>query len=66
MTDITALKDEIRKLNARATARKMDLHDLSEDLPAGWERIPAVAQETYEAFTLLAAKRAQLKALETA
>ena len=66
MTDAAALKDEIRKLNARATAKKMDLHDLSEELPVNWERIPAVAQETYEAFRLLAEKRAALKALETA
>lgn len=33
MSDIDALKDEIKKLNARATAKKMDLHDLSEELP---------------------------------
>ena len=66
MTDVSALKDEIKKLNARATAKKMDLHDLSEELPVSWERIPEVAQETYEAFKLLAEKRAQLKALENA
>ncbi len=66
MSEADALKDEIKKLNARATAKKMDLHDLSEELPAGWERIPEVAQETYDAFKLLAEKRAQLKALETA
>lgn len=66
MTDAATLKDEIKKLNARATAKKMDLHDLSEELPVSWERIPEVAQETFEAFKLLAEKRAQLKALETA
>jgi len=66
MTDAATLKDEIKKLNARATAKKMDLHDLSEELPVSWERIPEVARETYEAFKLLAEKRAQLKALETA
>ncbi|HYG87259.1 MAG TPA: CCE_0567 family metalloprotein [Azospirillum sp.] len=66
MTDIAALKDEIKKLNARATAKKMDLHDLSEELPVSWERIPEVAQETFDAFKLLAEKRARLKALETA
>lgn len=66
MTDVSALKDEIKKLNARATAKKMDLHDLSEELPVSWERIPQVAQETFDAFKLLAEKRAQLKALETA
>lgn len=66
MSDAAALKDEIKKLNARATAKKMDLHDLSEELPVSWERIPEVAQETYDAFKLLAEKRAELKALETA
>ncbi|WP_448189571.1 CCE_0567 family metalloprotein [Azospirillum sp. sgz301742] len=65
MSDAATLKDEIKKLNARATAKKMDLHDLSEELPVMWERIPDVAQETYEAYRLLAEKRAALKALET-
>ncbi|WP_158046200.1 CCE_0567 family metalloprotein [Skermanella pratensis] len=63
MSDIDALKDEIKKLNARATAKKMDLHDLSEELPGGWEKILEVAQETYDAFKLLTEKRAELKAL---
>jgi len=63
MSDIDALKDEIKKLNARATAKKMDLHDLSEELPTNWEKILEVAQETYDAFKTLSEKRAQLKAL---
>ena len=42
--DIDTLKAEIRKLNAKATQAKMDLHDLSEELPTNWERIPEVAQ----------------------
>jgi hypothetical protein len=65
-TDIAALKDEIKKLNARATQKKMDLHDLSEELPLSWEKIPEVAQETYTAFKTLTEKRAALKALEKA
>lgn len=64
MSDIAALKDEIKKLNARATAKKMDLHDLSEELPQNWQTIMTVAQETYDAFKLLTEKRAALKALE--
>lgn len=63
MADIDTLKEEIRKLNARATQKKIDLHDLSEDLPNGWENIPAVAEETYQAFKRLTEKRAELKAL---
>ncbi|MDX2103349.1 MAG: hypothetical protein EAZ99_14530 [Alphaproteobacteria bacterium] len=66
MAEVDALKAEIRKLNARATDLKMALHDLSEELPAAWEQIPDVAQRTYDAFRTLAAKRAELKALETA
>lgn len=66
MSDTAALKDEIRKLNARATAKKMDLHDLSEELPQNWQSILTVAQETYDAFKALAEKRAELKALESA
>ena len=34
MSDIETLKAELKKLNARATQAKMDLHDLSEELPA--------------------------------
>lgn len=66
MADAAAIKDEIKKLNARATAKKMDLHDLSEELPQKWETILEVAQETFDAYKALAEKRAELKALETA
>jgi hypothetical protein len=37
--DAEGLRAEIKKLNARATQAKMDLHDLSEELPTNWERI---------------------------
>lgn len=66
MSDIDALKDEIKKLNTRATQKKMDLHDLSEELPQNWQSILTVAQETYDAFKTLTEKRAALKALEKA
>ncbi|MGF7175421.1 CCE_0567 family metalloprotein [Azospirillum doebereinerae] len=66
MSDIAALKDEVKKLNARATKMKMDLHDLSEELPQNWQSILAVAQETFEAYQALTEKRAALKALEQA
>ena len=61
MSDIDALKDEIKKLNARATQKKMDSHDLSEELPQNWQSILTVAQETYDAFKILTEKRAALK-----
>lgn len=66
MSEIDVLKDEIKKLNARATQKKMDLHDLSEELPQNWQTILTVAQETYDAFRILTEKRAALKALEQA
>jgi hypothetical protein len=49
---------ELRKLSARATQAKMDLHDLSEELPLGWERILEQAQKTYDAYAALAAAKA--------
>jgi len=66
MSDTAALKDEIKKLNARATKMKMDLHDLSEELPQNWQSILTVAQETFDAYQTLTEKRAALKALEQA
>ncbi len=61
--DIDGLKAEIRKLNAKATQAKMDLHDLSEELPTNWERIPAVAQVAHEAHAALVEARARLAAV---
>jgi hypothetical protein len=51
------LKTLIRKLNAQATQLKMDLHDLSEELPVGWERIMEVAEKTRDAYAQLADAR---------
>ena len=64
MADIDTLKAELRKLNARATQAKMDLHDLSEELPTDWERIPQVAQAAYDAHAALLAGRKALKEIE--
>lgn len=60
------LKAEIRKLSLRGTDAKMALHDLSEELPTDWQKIPEVAQATYEIFKALAEARKTLKALESA
>ena len=62
MTDIDTLKAEIKKLNAQATQLKMDLHDLSEELPIGWERIPEIAEKTFLAYQKLTAARQKLAA----
>ena len=66
MSDVEALKAELKKLSSRATSAKMDLHDLSEDLPTGWENILKVAQRAYDAHETLMSKRAELDALESA
>lgn len=60
--DIDQLKAQIKKLNAQATNLKMNLHDLSEDLPTGWEKIPEVAAQTYEAYKNLTEARSRLAA----
>jgi len=65
MADIDALKAEVKKLSARAMNLKMNLHDLSEELPINWQTIPELAQQAFEAFRDLEAKRAELKQAET-
>lgn len=66
MSDVDTLKAEVKKLSARAMQLKMDLHDLSEELPVNWRTIPDVAQATFEAYSILEAKRAELKEAESA
>ncbi len=66
MSDIDDLKSEIKKLSAKATAAKMDLHDLSEELPINWRSIMDVARSTQDAFAALEAARGRLKTLEAA
>ena len=62
MEDIDTLKAKVKKFNQQATALKMDLHDLSEDLPTGWERIMEIAQKTYDAHASLTEARKALSA----
>lgn len=51
--DADELKARIKKLNAQATQAKMDLHDLSEDLPTNWEKIMEVAQRCHDSHAAL-------------
>lgn len=51
------LKLRLRKLNAQATQAKMDLHDLSEELPTNWENNLVVAQRCHDAHAALMAAR---------
>jgi hypothetical protein len=64
MSDIEALKAELKRLNARATQAKMDLHDLSEELPTNWERIPEVAAQAHQAHLALMDARQRLAAAQ--
>jgi hypothetical protein len=64
MSDIDTLKAEIKKLSSRAITMKMNLHDLSEELPVNWQTIMSVAQETYDAYQALETARKNLKELE--
>ena len=66
MSEVETLKAEIKKLSAKAMQAKMDLHDLSEELPINWQTVLEVAQRTHDAFATLEQKRAKLKQLETA
>lgn len=60
MPDMDELKAQVKKLNAQATQLKMDLHDLSEELPINWEKIPEVAAKTFEAYKALTEARKQM------
>jgi hypothetical protein len=62
MEDVEALKAAVKKLNAQATQAKMDLHDLSEDLPTGWEKIPEVAAKAHSLYQQLTEARQKLAA----
>jgi len=62
MEDVAALKAQIKKLNAQATNLKMNLHDLAEDLPIGWEKIREVADQAFEAYKGLMEARSRLAA----
>lgn len=66
MSSVDELKAEIKKLSAKATNMKMNLHDLSEELPINWGNILTIAQETHDAYAALEAARQKLKELETA
>ena len=60
--DADELKTRLKKLNARATQAKMDLHDLSEDLPTHWEKILEISQRCHEAHAALMEARKEAAA----
>ncbi|MEK7394513.1 MAG: CCE_0567 family metalloprotein [Fibrobacterota bacterium] len=61
MTDSDTIKAEIKKVSLMALKAKMDLHDLSEELPVNWETIPHVAKVAFDSYKSLEALRAALK-----
>ena len=60
MAELDELRAQAKKLNAKATQAKMDLQDLSEELPTNWEQILEVAQRAHDAHAALMAVRHQL------
>ena len=60
------LKSRIKRLSFEASQLKLDLHDLTEDLPNGWEQIMQVAEKTYKKYAELGAARQQLEEVEKA
>jgi hypothetical protein len=66
MADIETLKADVRKANARATQAKMNLHDLSEELPLGWQSILEVARAAHAAHETLAEARDRLASAQAA
>ena len=62
MDELDALKAQIKKLSAQATNLKMNLHDLAEELPIGWEKISEVAEQAYQAYKNLTEARSRLAA----
>ena len=63
METVESLKLEIKKISSQAIQAKMDLHDLSEELPTNWERIPEMAQKTFEIYGKLIAAKQKLAVL---
>lgn len=63
-TTIDELKVRVKRLNSEAGQLKMDLHDLAEDLPTGWENIMEVAQRTRQKYADLMSAKQQLAEME--
>ncbi|MDR3377922.1 MAG: CCE_0567 family metalloprotein [Verrucomicrobiae bacterium] len=63
METAETLKAEIKKLSNQAVQAKMDLHDLSEELPAHWEQIPEVSLKTFQIHEKLMAAKQRLATL---
>ncbi len=58
------LKAKIKRLSFEASQLKLDLHDLAEELPTGWEQIMQVAERTYRKYADIDASKQQLAEAE--
>ncbi len=58
------LRARIKRLGFEASQLKLDLHDLTEELPNGWEQIMQVADRTYKKYAELASAKQQLAEME--
>lgn len=63
---VEELEKRVKKLSMRSTDAKMNLHDLAEELPTDWKKIPEVAAQTFDVFKELTAARRELKAAKKA
>ncbi|MGO7186177.1 CCE_0567 family metalloprotein [Rhizobium brockwellii] len=66
MAELEELKKTVRQLTWRAGIAKIDLHDLTDDLPRGWSEITSFAEKAARAFAALAAAKRELAAAESA
>lgn len=65
--EIKTLQKAMRKARRIATEKAGELHDLVEDrLPAAYEEIPEIAQQTYAACEAWSKAEAAFKAAESA
>ena len=63
MEPLETLKSELKTANSLAMKAKLDLHDLSEELPLGWEKIEEVARKATEAYARAAELKERIAAL---
>ena len=65
--ELKAMQKSARKAKRIATEKAGELHDLVEDrLPAAYEDLPLIAQQTYDACKAWAEAEAAFKAAESA
>jgi hypothetical protein len=64
--ELKALEKQVRKAKRIATERASELHDLVEDrLPAGYEDLPGIAQQCYDACVAWAKATAEFEAAQS-